>query len=270
LLLGGLCLGLGLGTLTRALGAKGRGETRLAARRSSAAATILALAVVAAIGFLVLPGRAAGRLPEATTAAYRVFLLPGLGVLALGLIVGLLPRAVGIPLCIIMIAFTFALLAGLADWLASGSAREIAVLTPFSVEAGSFSGELAVTEKDSVPIQQEISLPATGAGLAIERLELDGFLGLCRGRSFYRLAGIVGERDGEETLIDDFRRPTRMLDLVLPLDDSLDAATSLPFARRWREATAIHPLIALEPLRFSLDPEAPAGSGLRLQAGSAR
>jgi hypothetical protein len=253
ILVGGLCLGIGLGLLIRAFVAGTRDRRRASARRSTLAFVLLALGTLAAAGLFIFPDKAS--LGDSRLVVF------GLGFTGAGILVGLLPRAVGIPLLMLATILASLVAAGLDGWVRADRVREIAVLTPFVVDEKGVRGELAVEEKDTVPIIQKIDIPTVDSGLVIERLELSGPLALLGGNSFYRVAGLAGKG---EVLAASFVLRFGLLDLVLPLGPAIDAVASLPFVIRWRETIRAPGLTPMVPLRFRLDPAAGRGKGLSL------
>jgi hypothetical protein len=259
MLAGCVFAGLGLGLLLRALAARLRRDGKRSAARSSLGLTSLALAVLAGTGLLIFPDK--------TQLGDDLFRICAFATLGLGFLSGLLPRAFGIPLLVIVLAAAILETSALGGWLRIAEPRRIATLTPFVVDAAGFRGELAVEEKDTIAIIQKVELPTRAAGLVVERLELEGPLALLSGPSFYRVAGLRGGSGEKEPALA-FPLEAGLVDRALPLDPGLDAARSLPFARRWREATTALPLVALEPQRYRLDPRVKKGPDLTVESGS--
>ncbi|HUX37553.1 MAG TPA: hypothetical protein VMV44_06575 [Rectinemataceae bacterium] len=255
LLPGAFFLGAGAGLAFRAVMGKSRRRGKRSARLSTLAMSYLAIAVLAGVGLLVFPDK--GSLGDP-------LLLPsGLVVCCLGLLAALLPRALGIPMLVLAgMAVGYAALC-LEGWLPIEGARRIATLTPFAVTSSGWQGELMVEEKDTVPIIQHLAGPGGDSSLVVERLELAGPLALLGGAERYRIVGIAATRGGStSSLVQRLAPASRLLDLVLPLGESLDAEAAIPFGRRWREHSLPRTLEAFGLLRFTLDPRAPRGEEL--------
>jgi len=250
-----LFLGSGVGFLSRALWKKpGHGGARAGAR-STVGMALLALAVLAATGLLVFPAKAA--------LADRLLPISGIVAGCLGLGVGLLPRAFGLPLAVVSGTFAGFVALGVDGWLPAEEPVRIAMLTPFIVSKSGWQGELDVEKRDTLPIVQRLDLPGQNAGIVVERLELDGPLAFVGGVERYRIAGIATRgKEGSVSIAESFAPRSRLLDFILPLGDGLGASREIPFARRWREWTDPLPLAAFDTLSFRLDPLASKGSQL--------
>ena len=247
-------------------GAKPGDSHSKAARLSAWGLLLLALGTAAGIGLAVFAGREDFR---SGGPGLRPWVIAAGLSLILGWLVGLFPRAAGLPLLAITLSGTVILWLALEGWLPASAPREIAVLTPFTLnEGGSGAGaraELAVLERDTVPLIQPVEIRGGEAGLVIERLELEGPLRLLRGSSFYRVTGLLG---AGRAIAPAFAPRSGLVDRILPLLPEGDpaAAAELPLARHWREASEIQKLAVLVPLHFVLDPGAERGSGLELLA----
>jgi hypothetical protein len=193
-----------------------------------------------------------------------LFLYSGLSIVALGFLSGLLPRTFGVAFLVTLASAVAYVGASLDGWLPLGKAQRIATLTPFVVSATAFQGELAVEERDSVPIVQRLDLKGAKAGLLVERLELGGPLSPF-GPEHYRIAGITTTTgSGSLSTAANFSPGGSLLDVLLPLDPSPVAERTMLFARRWRESTEPRALVAFAPLTFELDPRSPRSAELRV------
>ena len=258
LLAGSLAAGAGLGLMLRAFIGIWVGQRSSSTRRSALGFVFLALAVLAATGLLIFPDKAIFTDP--------VFLRFSLVCLGFGFLAGLLPRLVGIPFVVLGLGASIYVASALDGWLRIEAPRRVATLTIYSSDARGLRGELRLEEKDTTPIIQKIELPGDFAGLVVERLELGGPLALVGGKSFYRVVGLSGKNGEAVALSMGFASPTGLLDIALPLGAGMEASAALPFARRWRETTEPLRILALEPLRFRLDPFASATPGLTIEA----
>ena len=248
--LGGAASLLAKSALMRSRGRRGR-----AVARSIVGMLFLALSVLAATGLVVFSGR--------SLRFDRILLIGGLLALSLGLFSGLFPRAFGIPLAVVFAAAVAAVAIGILGWIPIAARHAVATLTPFTVTAAGWEGELAVEDRDTVPIAQRLQLPQRDAALVVERLELSGPLAVIGGRERYRIAGIAAMGgDGRPVLVSRFPYRNRILDVLLPLGEGLSSESSILFARRWREATAPRSLVPLVPQRYSLDVTQPEGKEL--------
>ena len=233
------------------------------ARRWTRAVAFFALALLPATAILVFPAKA-----SLSVAA----LLPwSAAVLALGALMGAWPKAAGIPIALLVVAFFVGLGAGLSGWLAFKGPGLVASLLPLDVvvpqsaaEAPSFRGELELAERDSVPIAQRIEMQSSEVALVAESIELAGPLGLAAklarsgssGR-FYRVVGLVSP-NAPPTL---FPSASTLLGRVAALGSGEGfepgAAPAMRealwglFTRR-RSASPSARLVVLEPLRFYL------------------
>jgi hypothetical protein len=244
--------GAALGEGIRWLAAHLRQAERLASRRSARAVAWLALAILGAaclVSFaLPLPGGLAALLPWIVAAGLS------------GLLAGLLPFSFGLPLLLVIIAFSALLLGGLGGQLPLRGEGPVASFSVFAAAPGLSSGELLVAERDSATASRLISLPADEAGLVIERLELSGPLGLLAGPRWYRVAGLATRAGEAWSMAESFTRGGGFMDLVLPLPGEGPAAAALPFMRRSREASPLIRLAALSTVEFRF------GAGLVLEA----
>ena len=257
LLAGSLAAGAGMGLMLRAFIGIWVGKRSSSTRRSALGFVFLALAVLAATGLLIFPDKA--------IFADADFLRFSLACLGLGFLAGLFPRLVGIPFVVLGLGASIYVASALDGWLRIGEPRRVATLIIYASDARGLRGELRLEEKDTIPIIQKVELTGGFAGLVVERLELGGPLALVAGKSFYRVVGLSGRNGEEVELSMDFAPPTRLLDIALPLGEGMEASAALPFARRWRVATEPFRIVALEPLRFRLDPALSAAPGLTIE-----
>ncbi|HUX41947.1 MAG TPA: hypothetical protein VMV83_12340 [Rectinemataceae bacterium] len=248
--------GTGLGFLSRALGRRLSRRRGSPVRPSIFGMLLVSSSLLCAAGLLVFSDRSSLFEP--------LFLYSGLSTFALGILSGLLPRTFGVAFLVALAAAVAYVGASLDGWLPLTKAQRIATLTPFVVSPTAFQGELAVEERDSVPIIQRLDLKEANAGLLVERLELGGPLSLF-GPEHYRIAGITSSTaNGSLSIAADFAPGSSPLDIVLPLDPTPTAERSLLFARRWRESTLPRALVAFDVLAFELDPRASSSSELRV------
>lgn len=261
LLLAGGLAGPGLGLLGRALGRRLFGRGRGGRAGSAAGMLLLALGILAAVGLLVFPDKTLVFRPE--------ILRAGLLALLLGLLGGLLPRALGLPLLLLLAALSAFIALALQGWIPLEGPRRVASLTPFELGPSGWSGELRVEEAGGRLVAERVTGSGSEAGLLVERLELGGPLLLFGPAERYRLLGIAGMGGQVSPRGPDAYRGggavSALLDLVLPLRPGPGGEASLPFVRRWREASAPLGLRPLALYRFRLDPGAPRGSELGLE-----
>jgi hypothetical protein len=276
-----LFLGLAAGQVVRALRRSRRradDDRRRRSARFARAIAYLSLGILALAGLFVLADKTG--LNEAWNAERTVLLASCAAIFVLGACAGRCPLALGLPVAGLLAAAFCLLGLAVAGWLPlrsdSGSeAFVVARLLPYKVEPNSFSGQLELPERDSVPVVQDIGLASSSVGLRVECLELREPLRLvaclvspkARASSaawsgslkLYRVAGVAAK--GGLSL--DFRGPAHLglLDAALPMsaDEGLEplsapARTEALFglALRVRSTGESLRLVPLQPIFFEI------------------
>lgn len=268
--------GLAAGQALRAFAPIREGALKAARRRprrGARALAFLSLGILCVVGLLVFPakdGLAMGRGPDVLLAwSGLVFLLAFLA--------GFQPLVAGLPLALASCALAVALRLSLEGWLplrpaASGAPLRFAAFLPYEVGPAASRGHLELLERDSVSVSQDLSLGAAAIALTVERLGLAGPPGFlaelasagspgpaASPRLYYRVAGVAVPGAPAQP----FAAPAhvRLLDLALPLPAGAGLEPAGPPAlrsgplglcQRSRSTSAAAPLVALQPLSFSL------------------
>lgn len=282
-----LFAGLAVGQTVRCLsffGASPSETGRERARRTARALTYISLAILAVAGLLVLSDKAALARALGSAALGKGGAFFGSGALlpwaafvaAIGIAVGLFPRAVGLPAAAGCLAGLIILRLALMGWLSlpaapSDSYHKIAYLLPYEVGPATFRGHLEMSARDSAPASRELSLRASAVALSAESLELAGPLAFLGGLAdppkapgagvlrLYRISAVSALGGIAET----FPGPTHslLLDVFLSLPPGAGLApggaavsrtTAFGLARRSRATSAAIGLAALEPVNFGL------------------
>jgi hypothetical protein len=288
---GAAFVGLAAGQALRGFVSVREGSLRHRRRRPlrvARAIALLSLGILCLAALLVLADRAS--LAEGLA---RGLIVPWAALTGLmAFVAGFMPIAVGLPiagLCLAILGFASLSLEG---WLpyrsSSGSPVEAARILPYEVGPASFRGQIEMTERDSVPIVQEMSVAAPSVGLCVEGLSLDGPLGFiadlvhprrpiigaaaARGvptvskpakLRLYRIVGLVSPGGASWF----FPNPPHLdfLEALLPLPADSGLAPAAPLAERsvlfglatrTRAASPAVSLLALEPVVFGLRDDA--------------
>jgi len=220
---------------------------RKAARGFPAAIVVWAsLAILAGAAFLVFPDKA-----EAF--AWPV-LAWSLALAACGLVVGRFPRSGGAAFLAALLALCGFVWDSTRGYVPFAGPVELARLLPLSVSDGNWLTEFMVHGRDGLPVAQHLEFEGDAAALVVDRLDLLGPSTMAGRRHFYRLAGLA---DSSGSLIVDFHPRRNLVERLRPLDALKTQAAFL--LRRGRVTSAALPLVALQPLAFSLE-TAPGGS----------
>ena len=241
----GLFLGYAFGRAIRSLMALARGDRRKAARRSSAAILFLSVSVLGAAGFVV-------RCPLESLSPSLFAWSGGTGLF--GLVCGLFPFAAGLPLGLAAAAAAWFFATDLAPYVPLSGPGPVARITCFAMGGdGAFSGELELEERDSVPTMQKIDARLPRLSLVVERLDLEGPMGLFAGSRLYRIAGIAEEPSGPMALA--FDAGQRIMPRIAPIAAEGAAGRSAFLISRNLLYSPSLALAPLETIRFSFDTE---------------
>lgn len=269
----GLAAGLVLARLARALRGQvrarvaarghggGRGLLEAASERRSKAlgfpvAVVVwaSLAILAGAAFLVFPDKA-----EAFTWPVLAW---SLALAACGLVVGRFPRAGGAAFLALSLALCGFVWDATRGYVPFAGPVELARLLPLSGSGGGWLAEFMAHGRDGLPVAQHLEFEGEAAALVVDRLDLLGPSTMAGYRHFYRIAGLA---DSSGRLVVDFHPRRNFVELFRPLDALKAQAAFL--LRRGRVTSAALPLVALQPLAFSL--EASGGDGGAAEPGLA-
>lgn len=159
------------------------------ARRASAAMAAVSAAVAVAAWGAVTATRAAVAPPVA---------LPWYAVVggASGLLVGLFPRAAGVPLAVAAFGSAALLSAGLSSWLPWESGDEAAAITVYAAGDDGSSIALRYAAPGGGIADQDLSFGPGDLRLTFELVDVRGPASLAFGRRRYRLSGASTDGDG--------------------------------------------------------------------------
>ena len=230
----------------RQAGGKGLLEAAAARRPDSRAFPVAivvwaSLAILAGAAFLVFPDKA-----EAF--AWPV-LAWSLALAACGLVAGRFPRTGGAAFLIVLFALCGFVWDSTRGYVSFAGPVELARLLPLSGSGGGWLAEFMVHGRDGLPVAQHVEFKGDGAALVVDRLDLLGPSTMAGYRHFYRIAGIA---DSSGRLVVDFHPRRNFVERFRPLD-ALKAQQAM-LLRRSQVTSAALPLVALQPLAFSLEP----------------
>ena len=158
-------------------------------RRANAAMAAASVAVaIAAWGFVT-----ATRAAVAAPAGLSWYVAAG-GVA--GLLVGMFPRAAGVPLALAAFASAALLSAALSGWLPWEPGAEAASITVYSADSGGSSITLRYAVPGGRMVEQDLSFGPGDLWLTFELVDIRGPASLAYGRRRYRLAGASDGGDG--------------------------------------------------------------------------
>jgi len=198
------------------------------------------LAILAGAAFLVFPDKA-----EAFTWPVLAW---SLALAACGLVVGRFPRAGGAAFLVALLALCGFVWDSTRGYVSFAGPVELARLLPLSGSGGSWLAEFMVHGRDGLPVAQHLEFEGDAASLVVDRLDLLGPSTMAGYRHFYRIAGLA---DASGRLVVDFHPRRNFVEGLRPLDALKAQAAFL--LRRSRVTSAALPLVALQPLAFSLE-----------------
>lgn len=263
----GLAAGMALARLAGALRgharARSRGEGKglletATARRPAGPGFPAAIIVWASLG--ILAGAAFLVFPEKAGAFSLPVLAWSCALAACGLVVGRFPRAGGTAFLVVIVALCGFVWDSTRGYVSFSGPVELARLLPLSESDGVWLAEFMVRGKDDFPAARHLEFEGDAAALVVDRLDLLGPSTMADYRRFYRIAGLA---DSSGRLVVDFHPRRNFVELFRPLD-ALKAQQAL-LLRRSRVTSAALPLVALQPLAFSL--ETAEGSGAVMAPG---
>lgn len=115
---------------------------------------------------------------------------------AAGLLVGLFPRAAGVPLALAAFASAALLSAGLSGWLPWTPGTEAAAVTVYAAGPGGSSIALRYAARGGGIVEQDLSFGPGDLRLTFELVDVRGPASLAFGRRRYRLSGASADGDG--------------------------------------------------------------------------
>jgi len=268
----GLAVGLLLARAAKAL--RSHVRARIRARRQDGGPGLLEaaaarrpavrgfpVAVVVWSSLAILAGAAFLVFPDKTEAFTWPVLAWSLALAACGLVVGRFPRAGGAAFLVAMFALCGFVWDSTRGYVSFAGPVELARLLPLSGSGGSWLAEFMVHGRDGLPVAQHLEFEGDAAALVVDRLDLLGPATMAGYRHFYRIAGLA---DSSDRLVVDFHPRRNFVERFRPLD-ALKAQTAF-LLRRSRVTSAVLPLVALQPLAFSL--EADGGDGAMAAPGA--
>ncbi|HOX11497.1 MAG TPA: hypothetical protein P5313_15590 [Spirochaetia bacterium] len=237
--LGGLSLGAAAAFCLLALSAGRSGRGGKPRRVLSGVSLGLAAAVACLAALLILP-------PKPLLADRTLWIWAGAWG-ALGCLSAFFPGRAGIPLAVLVLSFLGLAAGETSVWHPLVPGREVARLVPYEATAAGASGDLAVPDRNAVPVLSRVRVEGSDCALEARVLDLAGPLAPLFGPRRYRLSRLTGGGGGG--LLDFPRKPG-------PLTGVLEGRE---FSVGWVSLRTVRspalPLEALRALSWSFDGE---------------
>lgn len=238
--LGGLSLGAAAALVLDLLVA--RGSERKARRRRDLSLVFLCLAwaVLCAAVLLIVP-------PKALLSDRTLWIWAG-SWCVLGCLAAVFPGPIGIPLAVLALSLLGLTAAEASAWHALSPGREIARLVPYQADASGAAGDLAVPDRNAVPVLSRVALAGRECSLEARVLDLAGPLGYLFGPRRYKLSRLL---DAESSELMTFPLKRGPLTILIGGKD-----LRLPWISLRTVRSPVLPLEALRPLSWSFDADA--------------
>lgn len=234
---GGFSVGAAVAWAARALSARRKGAFRRSRRCVSLVFVGLSAAVAAGTILLIMP-------PKSLLADAGLWLWTGAWAPA-GLLCVFFPRWAGAPLAVIVLAALGVLASEASAWHPMVPGREVARFVPYETGEGKADGDLAVPDRNAVPILSRLALDASSCALEARVLEFSGPFEALFGKRRYALSRVV---DGQGRELHRFPGKRGPLGSVIK-----DRDVRLPGISVFSVQSDVRPLEELGPVSWAFD-----------------